>query len=93
MKKLLLCMIILLASVQVWSQTVTIDESGGWFESAYVKWQPVVGAESYNVYYTGNGVVNQKIDNPLIRSYGSYFRADILGISAGTYTIDVKPVI
>ncbi|MEN3324713.1 T9SS type A sorting domain-containing protein [Mariniflexile soesokkakense] len=93
MKKLLLCMTILLASVQVWSQTVTIDEAGGWLESAYVKWQPVAGAESYNVYYTGNGAVNQKIDNPLIRSYGAYFRADVLGLSAGTYTIGVKPVV
>lgn len=86
-------MTILLASIQVWSQTVTINESGGWFESAYVKWQPVIGAESYNVYYSGNGILNQKIDTQLIRSYGSYFRADVLGISAGTYTIDVKPVI
>lgn len=86
-------MTILFASVQGWSQTVTIDESGGWLETAYVKWQPIAEAESYNVYYTGNGVVNQKIDNTLIRSYGSYFRADVLGLSAGTYTIDVKPVI
>lgn len=93
MKKLLLHITLLLASVQTWTQTVTIDESGGWLETAYVKWQPLAEAESYNVYYTGNGVVNQKIDNTLIRSYGSYFRADVLGLSAGTYTIDVKPVI
>lgn len=93
MKKLLLYIALLLASVQTWTQTVIIDESGGWLETAYVKWQPIAEAESYNVYYSGNGVTSQKIDNPLIRSYGSYFRADVLGLSAGTYTIDVKPVI
>jgi len=93
MKKKLLSLTLLLISLCSWAQTVIIDEAEGWLESAYVKWQPVAGAESYNVYYSGNGVTNQKIDNPLIRSYGSYFRADILGISAGTYTIDVAPVI
>ena len=75
------------------AQTVTIDESGGWLESAYVKWQPVAGAESYNVYFTGEGITNQQIDDQLIRSYGSYFRADILGLKAGSYTISVAPVI
>jgi pectate lyase len=92
MKKKLLFLAVLLISLCSWSQTVTIDEADGWMESAYVKWQPVAGADSYNVYYSGNGITNQKIDNPLIRSYGSYFRADILGISAGTYTISVAPV-
>lgn len=81
------------ASLQMYSQSVTITESVGWLESAYVKWQTVSGAQSYNVYYSGNGLTNQKIDNQLIRSYGSYFRADVLGLAAGTYTITVKPVI
>lgn len=80
-------------SLQMFSQSVTITESVGWLESAYVKWQTVSGAQSYNVYYSGNGLTNQKIDNQLIRSYGSYFRADVLGLAAGTYTITVKPVI
>ena len=93
MKKILLFMAVLFASLQMNSQTVTITESAGWLESAYVKWQPVSGAQSYNVYYSGNGVTNQKIDNQLIRSYGTYFRADVLGIAAGTYTVAVKPVV
>ena len=86
-------MAMLFASLQMYSQTVTITESAGWLESAYVKWQAVSGAQSYNVYYSGNGVINQKIDTQLIRSYGSYFRADVLGLAAGTYTVSVKPVI
>lgn len=93
MKKILLYMTMLFASLQVFSQAVTITESAGWLESAYVKWQPISQAQSYNVYYTGNGIVNQKIDNQLIRSYGTYFRADVLGIAAGSYTITIKPVI
>jgi len=75
------------------AQTVTINETGGWLESAFVKWAPVVGATSYNVYYTGGGITNRQIDTQLIRSYGSYFRADILGLAAGTYTVKVAPVI
>ncbi|OYX83403.1 MAG: pectate lyase, partial [Flavobacteriales bacterium 32-34-25] len=93
MKKFLLYLTILFASLQMYSQTVTITESAGWLESAYVKWQPVSGAQSYNVYYSGNGITNQKIDTQLIRSYGTYFRADVLGLAAGSYTVSVKAVI
>ncbi|HSD08278.1 T9SS type A sorting domain-containing protein [Flavobacterium sp.] len=92
MKKILLCMIILFASANIWSQTIT--ETGGWLESAFVKWTaPAGGADSYNVYYTGGGKTNQIIDTQLIRSYGSYFRADVLGLAAGSYTITIKPVV
>ena len=91
MKKLLFTALILVASVTTWAQ-VTITESAGWLESAYVKWQPQIGATSYNVYYSGNGITDRKIDTQLIRSYGSYMRADILGLAAGTYTVKVVPV-
>jgi len=93
MKKVLMIMIVLMSSAQMWAQTVTITESAGWLESAYVKWQPVAGATSYNVYFSGNGITNQKIDNQLIRSYGTYYRADVLGLSAGTYSVKVAPMI
>ena len=93
LKKILFSITLVLVSTYVEAQTITIDGSGGWLETAYVKWQPVAGAESYNVYYSGEGITNQKIDNSLIRSYGSYFRADILGLKAGSYTISVASVI
>ena len=93
MKKLFIFAIILMATAQVWAQSVTINESAGWLESAYVKWQPATGASSYNVYYSGMGITNKQIDTQLIRSYSTYFRADILGLSPGTYTIKVAPVI
>ena len=92
-RRVLIFIIVFIASTQMWAQTVTINESAGWLESAYVKWQPLAGTGSYNVYYSGNGITDRKIDTQLIRCYGSYFRADILGLAAGTYTIKVAPVI
>ena len=93
MKKNLLILTLFLVSIQTWAQQVQINEASGWLESVFVKWQPVTNAQTYNVYYTGNGLVDKKIDDQLIRSYGSYFRADIPGLKAGTYTVKVKPVI
>lgn len=84
---------LLIFSISINSYTQNIIESTGWLESAVVKWEPVVNAQSYNVYYTGEGIVNRQIDTKLIRSYGTYFRADILGLKAGTYVFAVKPVI
>lgn len=91
MKKNLLLVAVFLMTAQLWAQT--INEASGWLETAFVKWQPVNGAQTYNVYYTGGGLVDQKIDNELIRSYGTYFRADIPGLKAGSYTVKIKPVI
>ena len=93
MKRNLLFLAFLLVTIQGWSQQIQINEAAGWLESAFVKWQPLSNAQTYNVYYTGNGFTDQKIDNQLIRSYGSYYRADIPGLKAGTYTVKIKPVI
>ena len=91
MKKNLLFLALFFATFQIWAQQ--INEASGWLQSAFVKWQPVSGAQTYNVYYTGQGVTDKKIDDQLIRSYGSYLRADIPGLQAGTYTVKIKPVI
>jgi len=75
------------------SGDVTIIESRGWLETLFVKWEKLQGAASYNVYYKGGAVSDWiKIDNPLIREYGTYFRADILGLAAGTYQVKVHYV-
>ncbi|WP_179008992.1 pectate lyase family protein [Winogradskyella forsetii] len=92
MKKLLLFVSTLFVTIQIYAQAVTITESSGWLESAFVKWLPVDGVDSYNVYYTGGGLTDQIIDTQLIRSYGSYYRADILGLAAGIYTVKIVPV-
>lgn len=91
MKKIIFCIAILLFSGNFFAQSIT--KSSGWLESAFVEWSPVLGADSYNVYYTGGGQTNKIIDNQLIRNYGTYFRADVLGLNAGNYTISIKPVI
>ena len=66
---------------------VQITEAKSWLESANLKWVPFEGASSYNVY-----IDDKKIDTQLIRQYASYFRADVLGLKAGTYSIKVVPV-
>lgn len=78
---------------QINAQALVISESFGWLESLTVKWEPISEAQSYNVYYSGNGFVDKKIDDQLIRSYGTYFRADIPGLKAGDYTVKIVPVI
>jgi pectate lyase len=92
-RKLPIMILALLLSFLTKAQSVVLQSATGWLETATVKWQPVSGAQSYNVYYTGGGVTNKKIDAPLIRSYGSYLRADIPGLKAGSYTVKVAPVI
>lgn len=93
LRRVLFFMIVFMATASIQAQTVTINESAGWLESAYVKWLPVPGATSYNVYYSGMGITDKKIDTQLIRSYGTYYRADVLGLASGTYTIKIAPVI
>lgn len=66
---------------------IQITEAKGWQESAYLKWAPFESASSYNVY-----VGDKKIDAQLIRQYASYYRADVLGLKAGTYSVKVVPV-
>lgn len=66
---------------------VVISEAQGWLESAYVKFTKLAGIKRYNVY------VNDKcIDEQLVRDYGTYGRADAVGLKAGTYTMKVVPV-
>ena len=66
---------------------VEITEAKGWQESAYLKWKAFDGATSYNVYVDG-----KKIDAQLVRKYTNYYRADVLGLKAGDYSVKVVPV-
>lgn len=66
---------------------IQITEAKGWQESVYLKWAPFEGASSYNVY-----VDDKKIDAQLVRQYKSYYRADVLGLKEGTYSVKVVPV-
>lgn len=73
---------------------VEITEAGGWLESAYVEWKLAEGAESYNVYVRGGPYADfTRLDRELVRNYGTYGRADAVGLpAAGGYELRVVPV-
>lgn len=70
---------------------VTLGSAEGWLESAYAEWVPD-GSDSYNVYYSGAGASNVKVDAQLIRKYGSKYRVDVVGLKAGSYMLKVASV-
>ncbi len=74
---------------------VQITTAAGWNESLYAEWEHFEGADNYNVYVKGGQYADYtKIDGQLVRSYGSYNRADAVGLKAGDdYSIKVVPVI
>ncbi len=72
---------------------VQIAEARGWLESAYVKFGLLEGAKRYNVYVKGGQYDDYtRIDSSLVRNYGTYGRADIVGLKAGTYAMKIVPV-
>lgn len=71
---------------------VEVITSYGGMETAYVTWK-TADYDGYAVYYKGKGVSSwKKIDNELIRKYPTYYRADVLALSAGDYEIKVTPI-
>ncbi|GMK40808.1 pectate lyase [Paenibacillus sp. CCS19] len=73
----------------------TITNSGGWNETAYVEWSPVSNAQGYNVYVKAASASDsqyQQIDTQLIRKYASYWRADAVGLAAGSYVLKVEAI-
>ncbi len=70
---------------------VSLENASGALESAYIEWASD-GSDSYNVYYSGVGASNVKVDAPLVRKYGSKYRVDAVGLKAGDYTFKVVSV-
>ncbi len=70
--------------------SIVVTKQRGYEEGAYVEWEPVEGADGYIVYTSTDSTVWQEIDDELIRSYGSYMRADALGLTAGTWQIKIE---
>ena len=76
-------------SVPVTAATVAAaGQAQGWYESACITWAPVSGASGYNVYADG-----KQIDSTLIRQYNGYYRADAVGLKAGSHTLKVVPLV
>ena len=80
-------------SGEVTEKGITITESKGWQESAYAKWALLSDAKSYNVYVKGGQYADYtKVDQQLVRNYGSYGRVDVVGLKAGNYSLKVVAV-
>ena len=88
------CLVTVLAGlglVAVAGAQVTLGNAGGWLESAYAEWASD-GSDSYNVYYSGAGKSDVKVDAELVRKYGSTWRVDVPGLKAGDYTLKIAGV-
>ncbi len=73
---------------------VTLTEAAGWMETCYAEWENMQGANNYHVYIKGQNYPEYtRIDKELVRNYGNYGRADIPGLTPGSYTIKVVPVV
>ena len=73
--------------------TIQVTEAKGWLESAYVKFGKLDGAKGYHVYVKGGPYSEYtKIDHQLVRNYGTYGRADVVGLKAGSYQLKVVAV-
>jgi len=72
--------------------SVNITKQAGWMETAYAEWAPLSGYTNYNVYVRPTGGTYVQIDKELVRNYGSYLRADALGLAAGQYQMKIVPV-
>ena len=72
---------------------IKIIEQAGWLESAVVKWTNTAEVDKYNVYTKKAGDTDYiKVDDELVRYYGSYYRVDAVGLEAGQYTIKIASV-
>ncbi|MBQ3634951.1 MAG: pectate lyase [Bacteroidales bacterium] len=73
---------------------VALGQCGGWLETAYATWENATGVDSYNVYVAPTGGESwTKLDDALVRDYGTTGRADALGLKAGSYKMKVVPVV
>ena len=69
---------------------IKVLTSGGWLETCFATWSAFSGASKYKVSVkkaSENNYVD--VDDALIRNYGSFFRADALGLAAGDYNLSV----
>lgn len=71
------------------ASAVEIYTCQGVQEAAYVEWAAVSGTDHYYVSYSKDGSNFTQIDDELIRKYPDRWRADLIGLSAGNYTVKV----
>ena len=91
MKKIV-TLLFILTNCFISVSAITVRQATGNQESITITWDAVTDAALYEVYYSGEGVENKKTDCQLIRQYQDYWRADILGLKAGNYSVKVTAV-
>ena len=93
MKKILLLGLFSCLTLFVNAGVVQIIEARGWLESVYVKFSLTDDAKTYHTYIKGGQYAEfTKIDDQLVRNYGTYGRADVVGLQTGTYVVKIVPV-
>ena len=91
MKNKIATLLLMLATCMLSGAQVTIKHVEGWYESAFLTWEHYDGADMYNVYVKPvSGAEWTQIDEQLIRNYGYYGRADVLGLAAGNYQFKIE---
>ncbi len=92
-KALLLCATAAVTGLTAAAE-VKLKAAEGWLETAWAEWELLPEASTYNVYVSESGSqVWTILDNELVRDYGTYGRADALGLKAGTYSLRIVPII
>lgn len=76
------------------SNAIHILQTEAWLEAASVSWELLDSVHSYRVYCQAleEEAGYLPLDAELIRNYGSYGRADALGLKAGTYRFKIIPL-
>lgn len=74
------------------SDSIKVVRAAGDSECAYLEWQALNGASWYNVYYKPDGGAFVQLDGELVRQYPDRFRADAVGLKAGTYSMKIVPL-
>ena len=93
MKKILLLGLFSCLTLFVNAGVVQIIKARGWLESVYVKFSLTDDAKTYHTYIKGGQYAEfTKIDDQLVRNYGTYGRADVVGLQTGTYVVKIVPV-
>lgn len=88
MKKYFFSFALLMMTFLSANAAVTIQKVQGWFESGCVTWTVEPG-QTYDVFVRPEGGNYKQIDKELVRNYGSYGRADMVGLAAGKYQFKV----
>ena len=92
MKKLFVILSVCCSIMSV-NASISITSAEGWLESAFVEWTASGDYNGYIAYVRPQGGGYRALDQELLRGYSTYFRADALGLPAGSYQLKVVPVV